>query len=79
MNPTKRNDLNSIFMVALISNRWQYHALIWLGASVIHTVMADVSFFIFSRRMGSLRMASGYERWLQLAEEKFRQAQRWQM
>jgi len=69
----------SAFMIALISNRWKHHALIWLGAFIIHTVIGAVSFLIFSRRIGSLRAPSGYERWLQLAEEKFRQAQQWRM
>lgn len=65
------------FMFTLFSNRWQHHALIWIGVLVIHIAIAAVSFLIFSRRIGSLRTPSGYERWLQLAEEKFRRAQQW--
>ncbi len=67
------------FMFTLFSNRWQHHALIWIGVLVIHIAIAAVSFLIFSRRIGSLRTPSGYERWLQLAEEKFRRAQQWRM
>ncbi|MCS7192386.1 MAG: hypothetical protein NZ937_05325 [Armatimonadetes bacterium] len=66
-------------MFALISNLWQHHALIWLGFFAIHLIIAAVSFLIFSRRIDFLRTPSGYERWLQIAEAKFRQAQKWKI
>jgi len=62
------------FLLSLISDKWQVHAVLWISCLTFSAVLAVLCWVIFSKHIGLLRTPSGYEQWLKLTEEKFRRA-----
>jgi len=62
------------FLLSLVSDKWQVHAILWLLCLAFSAILAVSCRVIFSKRIGLLRTPSGYEQWLKLTEERFRRA-----